>query len=120
MKKVTARALEKSIKHWEENVAFLEAHNIDKVSTDADDCALCDRFSRHFDGGIGDCMVPRNEEKCPVFESSGRIECRNTPYNKAWELVDNLIDPITDKMWEKATAACQAEVDFLKSLRRES
>jgi hypothetical protein len=95
-------ALRASIKHWQDNVA---AETPDDASIAAGDCALCDAFHDE-----GQCTG------CPVFNLTGKPQCRKTPYAnasfwfEAWE--DNpSIKNITE--WRKAA---QAELDFLISL----
>lgn len=74
MKKVTARALEKSIAHWD-RLANNKARDGEVV--DARDCALCDRFN----AGAGGCVY--RGEYCPVRIKTGRRYCYSTPYYEA-------------------------------------
>jgi len=100
MKKATAKALELSITHWEENV---RTHPQD-VSLSADKCALCDLF-----WGI-QCIG------CPVMESTGRERCGGSPYQdtpRALLLARGDYDRHGTTWREAATK----ELNFLKGLR---
>lgn len=100
----TLTALQESIAHWERNVA---AKQVDDVSIQSDDCALCAMFAKG---------RPRPEVcgGCPVTWVNGQKECEGTPYYDArfayysWDGGAS-----TRKAFRKAA---QAEVDFLKSL----
>lgn len=101
----TAEALEKSIKHWEENVAA-EAPSDAVVGSRA--CALCVVFSSY--GPRGFC------DGCPVRTFTGREVCDETPYGMAddaywqWKSRGN-------SHREAWRVAARAELEFLKSLR---
>ena len=95
MDKKTSEALEKSIKHWEENVA---AGSCDDIRTEATGCALCDIFNE--DGCVG----------CPVMDATGRDYCKETPYTLVTRAVYE--GSIT-----AAHKAAKAELEFLKGLR---
>jgi hypothetical protein len=102
----TAEALEKSIKHWENNA---EAERPKDASTRGADCALCGLFY------IEGC------EGCPVYHrTGGEEECSDTPYYQAlycfkrWERYP---DDQTSRDYFRAAAS--EEVKFLKSLRKE-
>lgn len=99
----TREALEKSIKHWEENV---KAETLEATSIGADDCALCQMFDEdYFCSG------------CPVSERTGLNDCRSSPYERARrERIRWLCGTGTRDEWR---AAAQAELDFLISLRPE-
>ena len=105
----TAEALEKSIKHWEENAVaeFLD------VSISEDACALCDLFM------LSSCVG------CPVFKKTHRVLCANSPYATAaknygtWNELFARPKPgmsIEDAR-DAFRAAAREEVEFLKSLR---
>jgi hypothetical protein len=68
----TLKALKDSIRHWEENVA---ATDMDGISTDAEDCALC----REFNTGIRHGKECRG---CPVYKKTGNRFCSETPYSR--------------------------------------
>lgn len=76
MKKVTARALEKSIAHWD-RLANNKARDGEVV--DARHCALCARFN--------DLNNPKpceyRGEYCPVRIETERQYCYSTPYYEA-------------------------------------
>lgn len=105
MDSATREALEKSIKHWEDNV---KAETRDQASTDGLACALCDAFYNL------DCVG------CPVFESTEKKLCRGTPYPNASRLLGRWIGcPEDDSKRDEWRTAAQAELDFLISLRPE-
>ena len=94
-----SEALEKSIKHWEENAAATDFNKVDITSSS---CALCEAHE--------DCA------DCPVMKRTGKSYCGGSPYCHAadayfaWK--EDPYDP------ELRDAFSQAEVDFLKSLRK--
>lgn len=112
----TLKALQASIKHWEENVA---AKHPDDAKLGMRSCALCHMFAVNKSPG---CVG------CPVYAVTGLRSCENTPYQNAtdakflWEeIVDHDKEYLTDpREIEDAKAewvkAAQAEVDFLKGL----
>lgn len=95
-------ALEKSIKHWEENTA---ATDFSKVDMGAGSCRLCLEY--HQCNG------------CPVMKKTGLLLCGGSPYYRASEAYfawrRNPSDP---DLRDKFRYAAQKEVDFLKSLRK--
>lgn len=95
MDEQTAQALEKSIKHWEENVE--RAEEDDELVTGQKDCALCGLFWNK------DCIG------CPVSARTGRQDCCNTPY----------IDVCKAETQKERISACTDELNFLRSLREE-
>lgn len=105
-----AEALEKSIAHWEANVA---AKTPDKASVHGSDCALCNLFctSEMMDNDIH-CW------SCPVFKRTGRRSCEGTPYYYAhsafnqWRYWSS--HNIVPNEWR---IAARRELEFLKSLR---
>lgn len=114
MDKKTKKALEASIRHWEENY---NAEVPSQVSLGTRACALCGLFAKRVKLRGLQCS-----DKCPVKAVSGKDACKNTPYDKA---TDTLFDwyrryrdyqPIAGS-YDRWREAAQAEVDFLKSLR---
>lgn len=95
----TAEALELSIKHWEENVAVEKIYH---ARLGISSCALCVKFRTN-----GLCCFG-----CPVYEESGEIGCRETPYVEAHIAYVN-------RNLENFKIAAQKEVEFLKSLRED-
>lgn len=93
----TREALEKSIKHWEENVEAAE--DGEEISIDIYACALCVRFFHRL-----------NCQGCPIKEATGQRVCKGTPYEDAVEAVE-------DNDYEAVLTASRAELEFLKSLR---
>lgn len=76
MKKKTARALEKSIAHWD-RLANNKARNGETV--DGDRCALCDRFNEL----ITSTPCEYRGEPCPVSNATKKDYCYGTPYYEA-------------------------------------
>lgn len=70
---MTKQALEKSIKHWEENVA---AENFEDINISAKACALCNIYN----------LTNKPCENCPVSMTTNRICCQGTPYEKVADL----------------------------------
>jgi hypothetical protein len=110
----TREALEKSIAHWEDNVA---ADRPSHVYLGPQCCALCDLFRFVDIGGLARC------DGCPVFTRTQEHGCKGSPYDEADNAFDAWSDIYLDDYFEaeKArlkwrSAAC-AELDFLKSLR---
>jgi hypothetical protein len=109
---VALDALQRSIAHWEENVA---ATRIQDVRIGAGDCRLCVVFR-----GNSEVQKPSDCIGCPVAEKTGQIYCRLTPYSNALRFFD--------RAWaNRATRgpsvyltcfkqAAQEELDFLRSL----
>lgn len=102
MDEQTRKALEDSIAHWERNVE--RAGNGEAISVSPYACALCKEFATG---------QPRAEKcsGCPVAQRAGNTHCRETPYTKVAFMY-------TSEDWTKETLteACQAELDFLRSL----
>lgn len=102
----TAEALEASIKHWEENRAV---DSPEQASMESDDCSLCTLFLDILCRG------------CPIMERTGCKSCSMTPYEIAafalakWEGDPN--NPDRKQAWQKA---CDAEIAFLKSVRKDA
>ncbi len=124
MDKKTADALEKSIKHWEENVAAAKvgAEGVD-ITTGA--CALCDLFFKEITSSHIDCSG------CPVQQKTRTNCCSNTPYvlvshirsemaslkrNNSKLSPEAALSALTTAN-NKLIQACKAELTFLKSLR---
>lgn len=113
----TKKALEASIKHWEENAA---AETPDDVKITHLDCALCGLFF------VGDCDEGNGCEGCPVYEFTGVEGCKDTPYQNAYRARNAWSSAHTGHVLsqteaaEKAfRAAARVEIRFLKGLRDE-
>ena len=106
MNETTLTALKKSIAKWERNVAATEVYKID---TTIGGCPLCSWFFSSRDDEGRQCYG------CPVSKKTGNTNCRGTPYYEVtnWMLdIEDSNGPLTEEL----AKACQAEVDFLKSL----
>jgi hypothetical protein len=109
---MTDPALEASIQNW--------IHNRDNPSTatfGSKNCALCQQHRRgfpiQFDPEETDCHT------CPVAQRTGQNCCIGSPYVTAVVVHDDWLEepnPDTLAAW---TAAAQAEIDFLISLRKD-
>lgn len=114
MNPIAIKALQDSIKHWEENLAVKHP---DDIKLGGEHCACCLAFHTC---GNEDNHCPG----CPVAEA-GHEGCMGSPYFDAvdaaydWKtLVGSRLSAIkAKKEWQKAA---QAEIDFLKSLLPET
>jgi hypothetical protein len=107
-------ALEKSIKHWEENIKQELAI---KVDLSAESCECCNQFLKN--SSLGNC------EGCPIFEKTLRRFCRQTPYIFVSEerykilagrgLKQQKEAPVTQSL----RSAIKHELDFLRNLKQE-
>ena len=99
MKKKTMKALETSIRHWEQMVEH------PTQNSGMPDCALCRRFclSKEAYACSRYDTYEERDEVCPVRQKTGRVYCLGAPY----------------RVWHKQRTkkAAQAMVDFLKALR---
>lgn len=93
----TLKALKDAIKHW---VRLRD--RVSKEEPGADNCPLCTLF-------LCEDTLSIKCRKCPVYKSTGKVGCLDTPYQVAadsiWLLGDNV-----------RKINCQKEIDFLKSL----
>lgn len=101
----TAIALEKSIKHWEDNVA---AKDFNEVSIAGVDCALCAKFYDGWEHG-SQCR------KCPVFQKTGAPNCEKSPYVNVAEIYRSSYS--YGQVSAQFTRAAKKQLNFLKSLR---
>jgi len=103
--KKTKKALNESIAHWERMRAFETTEEFDKEEPHGPFCSLCKLF-----------LVKYNCEGCPVFEKTGKVACRSTPYSTAytsyfeWKRINTKKNRTA---WRKAATR---EINFLKSL----
>jgi len=99
----TREALEKSIKHWEENRA---AERPELASISDRDCALC---SRYYNRGC---------KGCPVRQATGQKLCFGSPYKAAADnFIDWRYDPKNKRLRTVFRQWATREINFLKSLR---
>lgn len=109
-------ALEKSIKHWEDNLKIAKKElgkpitetawavfkfGNSRFSTNGGDCPLCDKYAINY------CM------NCPVCKRTRMHDCWKTPYH---DLVNILYDECPPKVTEEIVRLVNKEVKFLKSL----
>jgi len=108
----TKDALEKSIKHWEQNLKFAKLGDYDKITTSDTFCELCSWFFSDYCVG------------CPIRNHSGKTSCKGTPYESVtlflfdcfkYRYIEDKISCIG--LHVLLIASIQLEVDFLKSLR---
>lgn len=101
--------LEKSIAHWERLAAAKTPEEIDSEGLGRHDCALCLAYWNNGCAG------------CPVAQATGQNCCRGTPFVEAEEYYndctteDDATPDFDPNEWAKLA---QAEVDFLKGLRK--
>lgn len=103
----TRAALEDSIKHWEENVEA--AKHGRPVDISGKSCALCERFF------VLEATYPCLG--CPIHIHTNKNCCRDTPYWKVAELVEE--DEGQCDISSDLITACEEELAFLISLRPE-
>ena len=96
MDDITLNALNESIAHWQRYADGLGEGEGEPVTTN---CSLCGLFY------MNDCVG------CPVRNSTGRINCRLTPYGDAYDAYTRF-GPQSQKFIE----AAKIELEFLKSL----
>ena len=113
MKKKTLKALRESIKHWEENLEAAKARWFEGVLIGWSHCALC-KLHNSRDSNKPDC------EGCPVREESGYIHCVNTPYEEVESAMGLRGLYKRNRKPEKVVAACEKELEFLRSLLPEN
>ena len=78
MNKATRNALQKSIKHWEENLAKAEAETLTKNDIGSHNCALCARFNTT---EVCKRTTPKGKvERCPVAVATGQANCDGSPW----------------------------------------
>lgn len=106
MDKRAAEALEKSIKHWQENVA---AETPGQVKTSGEYCALCREFALKNPSRL--CTG------CPVNDETD-AGCDMTPYHNANMALARWHKHGFDNHREMWRVAAQKELDFLISLRK--
>ena len=102
-----AKALEASIKHWEENAV---AERPEDASTQGSDCALCAKFNREDDDETY-CI------HCPVFKHTNKRLCAYTHYLGASLSLHEWKNSPTEHNRLAFQARARKEVEFLKSLR---
>jgi hypothetical protein len=114
MDKETAEALEKSIKHWEENLEQLiynKKNNrglIENINIFTSGCALCQMFYNKKVDDEGYCCGCYG---CPVAEYTGENNCEESP----WEDVRDWWN--YDGVYEQGVEVITKQIEFLKSLR---
>lgn len=111
----TLKALQESIKHWEE---ICKAENVDQVNIQANDCPLCHKFL--------DASYSADEtgcRGCPVKEETDYPSCEFSPWEDVsrakldWVVAVNTRDfKYIEKYKEKFIEAAKIELEFLKSL----
>ena len=111
-----SEALEKSIKHWEENAKAL---NQSDVKIGCHNCALCNIFHTSGDkfSGTGCCW------NCPVSKKTGDRFCQGTPYVSALKYYNlwrsSKFNSLSKSHYGKMFRDfAMKEVEFLKSLRK--
>ena len=105
----------KSIKHWEDNIIWLEQWRGKKLYDDfaedspngigiySHDCALCNLYNQGYEDE-GKCAG------CPVAIASGENGCYSNPYDTISYLAADYYDQPID---QRLIDACLLELDFL-------
>ena len=99
----TLRALEDSIKHWEDNVLSAKASEYFRLGANV--CPLCRLFNIDREMAC---------EGCPVKDQTGEAFCRETPYAAVYNARSRFYPG--SKPNQDLIDACEKELDFLKSL----
>ena len=103
MHTITLKALEDSIKHWEDNVRSARFGMY--IPLGASQCPLCKLFNIDREAAC---------EGCPVKSHTGKPFCQGTPYGKVASIKnDSVLGPQPN---QKLIAWCEKELNFLKSL----
>ncbi len=111
MDKITADALDESIRHWEQ---LATEERPEDCHIGAEHCALCRLYNNkiNYDDDDEAC------KGCPVYEHTGEIWCNGTPFESISQSLKNWKrSPSNDWHWRLDAFA---ELEFLKSLRDNS
>jgi hypothetical protein len=114
MNKKAAKALEKSIEHWEENLDMLilnylsDDHLAKDIDISSDCCPLCQLFINKY--------LCRG---CPIFEFTGIALCGKTSWKNVNAWLSNSYYSHYDKkgVYEQGVEVITKQIEFLKSLR---
>ena len=107
-------ALKESIAHHKRNLA---AENPEDVKIGPSHCALCELYNNYQNECLyNECL------NCPVYENTGEIFCKDTPYEQLHEKLMLWKDNINYPEWsdffkDMFRKAEQDEIKFLESLR---
>ena len=110
MSELNRKLLRDSVDHWEENVERVKRGDL--PDTRSSECALC----REYNWGDRHC------EGCPVYEHTGWLYCRSTPFQRveAWRcLAIDAPASESDSIWDNLLRACQDELKLLNKLLEE-
>lgn len=100
----TKAALEQSIIKWEKNLQLCKEDRHEDIGISAKECPLCLLFYDFENYAKDNCC-----RDCPVEEKANDRHCKNTPY-------EDVIRHSDTHNYSAILEACQAEVDFLRSL----
>ena len=103
----TAKALEASINHWEENLIAEESY---QASATGRDCALCQIFVL--------ARPSKDCDDCPVAQATGAPMCEGSPFDAAYTALYNWSAGRGTR--DAFRLAARAELDFLTSLLPEN
>ncbi|MGL5422678.1 MAG: hypothetical protein ACRDAJ_06860 [Serratia fonticola] len=107
--KEAAKALEKSIAHWKQNLECVEAETFAGFALSGADCALCETYRKNSTCG-----------QCPVALKTGRENCCSTPWEEVFVAAYTAKHQPGKKDFAPVIAAVRAELEFLESLRETS
>ena len=84
--------IERSIQHWEENLAHAKAGELDQITTGSHDCALCET-SLHSNGSNMNCSVcPLHLAGYGCIDDLKGDEDYVSPYKMATQLIEETVD----------------------------
>ena len=84
--------IERSIQHWEENLAHAKAGELDQITTGSHDCALC-ATSLHTNGSNMNCRVcPLHLAGYGCIDDLKGDENYESPYKMATQLIEETVD----------------------------
>lgn len=104
MEEKTKIALQQSIIKWENNVQLCKEGSAKDITISTWTCPLCRLFYDFEDYTKETCCLG-----CPIKETTNSPYCRGTPY-------EDVVVPVDNEDYPALLEACQAEVEFLKSL----
>ena len=107
--------IERSIEHWEENLAHAKAGELDQITIDSESCALCET-SLHSDGRTMNCGVcPLHLAGYGCLDDLKGVEEYVSPYMMVTQLVGLSFEEDADDT-QPAVDAVSNMVKILKGL----
>ena len=107
--------IERSIQHWEENLAHAKAGELDQITTGSHDCALCET-SLHSNGVSMNCSVcPLHLAGYGCIDDLKGDEDYVSPYTMATKLIGEAFEEDVDDLQPMVDAVSNM-VEILKGL----